>query len=81
MKVRVQMFALAKQLAGRDVVELCLGDGASIADLRRALATEVPALGPILPHLMFAVDMEYAGDELALSDGAAVACIPPVSGG
>jgi molybdopterin converting factor small subunit len=75
------MFALAKELAGRASVELRLGDGASVSELRRALATEVPALRPILPHLMFAVNMEYAGDELALSEGAAVACIPPVSGG
>jgi molybdopterin converting factor small subunit len=75
------MFALAKELAGRDVVEVRLGDGTSIFDLRRALADEVPALRSILPHLMFAVNMEYAGDDTVLPEDAAVACIPPVSGG
>lgn len=83
MNVRVQMFARAKELAQRDVVELRLGDGAKIlvSDVRRALAEEVPALRSILPHVMFAVNMEYAGDDLAVPEGAAVACIPPVSGG
>jgi molybdopterin converting factor subunit 1 len=79
--VRVQMFARAKELTGRDVVEVRLDDGASVSDLRRALADEVPALRSILPHVMFAVNMEYAGDDLTIPDGAAVACIPPVSGG
>lgn len=81
MKVRVQMFALAKELAQRDVVELLLGDGAKVTDLRQALADEVPALRSILPNVMFAVNMEYASDDLALPNEAAVACIPPVSGG
>ena len=83
MNVRVQMFARAKELAQRDVVEVCLGDGATVtvADLRRALVEEAPALRSILPHVMFAVNMEYAGDDLVIPQGAAVACIPPVSGG
>ena len=81
MNVRVQMFARAKELAQRDVVELLLGDGAKVSDLRCALAEQVPGLQPILPHVMFAVNMEYAGDEVAIPEGAAVACIPPVSGG
>ena len=81
MKARVQMFARAKELAGRDVVELELPARATVAELRRALADEMPALAPILPHVMFAVNMEYAGETAAIPDRAALACIPPVSGG
>jgi molybdopterin synthase sulfur carrier subunit len=81
MKVRVQMFAIARQRAGRDAVDLQLPDGARVADLRRALAVEVPDLGSILPHAMFAVNLEYADDDAAIPIDAAVACIPPVSGG
>jgi molybdopterin converting factor subunit 1 len=79
--VRVQLFARSKELAQRDFVEVDLGDRATVGDLRRALADAIPSLRSILPHVMFAVNMEYAGDELALVEGAAVACIPPVSGG
>ena len=81
MNARVQLFARAKDLAGRDVLDLCLAEGATVADRRRALATEVPALASILPHVMIAVNMEYAGDHTTIPAGAALACIPPVSGG
>ena len=81
MKARVQMFAKAKELAGRDAVLLDLPAGATVADLRRALAAEVPALVPILPHVMFAVNMEYAGETAVIPERAELACIPPVSGG
>jgi molybdopterin converting factor subunit 1 len=81
MTVRVQMFARAKELAGAEVVELSFPHGATVADVRRKLAAEAPTLAQILPHCMFAVNMEYAGDETAIPPGAAVACVPPVSGG
>ena len=79
--VRIQMFAVARQLSGRDVVEFSLPDAATIRQLRQALAAEVPALTQLMPHLMFAINAEYANDETTIPAGADVACIPPVSGG
>jgi molybdopterin converting factor subunit 1 len=79
--VRVQLFAVAKQRAGCEAVDVALPDGAKVVDLRRALAAQVPNLRAILPHAMFAVNMEYADDEMVIPKEAAVACIPPVSGG
>ncbi|HET6884192.1 MAG TPA: MoaD/ThiS family protein [Pirellulales bacterium] len=81
MKVLVQMFARAKDLAGGDTVEVTLDDGDTVGSLRRALAEQAPALAAILPHCLFAVNMEYADDRATLPAGASVACIPPVSGG
>ena len=81
MKVRVRLFAVAKQVAGRDSVELDLPEPATIAQLREALGTEVPQLSGIVARMMFAVDMQYAHDETRVPPGAEVACIPPVSGG
>lgn len=81
MNVRVQLFAIAKQLAGRDAVELTVPEGATIAELRRLLAEAVPALKPVLPHVLFAVNSQYADETTAVAQGASVACIPPVSGG
>ena len=81
MNVRVQLFAIAKQLAGRDAVELTVPDGATIAELRRLLAEAVPALTPVLPHVLFAVNSQYADETTVVAQGASVACIPPVSGG
>lgn len=81
MNVRVQMFAMARDLAGHDAVEVQTVERATVADLRKSLASAVPALQPILRHVMFAINMEYASDDTAIPCGAAVACIPPVSGG
>lgn len=81
MNVHVQLFAVARARAGRDVVELSLPPGAVVGDLRRELAHAVPQLAGVLPHVLFAVDTAYADDDTPIPAGAAVACIPPVSGG
>ena len=49
--------------------------------IRQALREQFPALAPVLPHVMFAVNAEYADDQSVIPPGAAIACIPPVSGG
>jgi molybdopterin synthase catalytic subunit/molybdopterin synthase sulfur carrier subunit len=77
----VLLFAACRQMAGREIVELQLPAGATVQQLRAALAAEVPSLAPLMPHLMFALNTEYASDEALIPDGAEIACIPPVSGG
>lgn len=81
MKVSVQMFAAARQLSGQAVLEIELPPGATLRELRAALAVQAPALGVLLAHLKFAVNTEYAAEETVIPAGAEVACIPPVSGG
>ena len=81
MKVSVKMFAVARQLAGRDTVVVDLPDRATIAELRRQLIGEVPALAAIISHARIAVGTEYATDATVISSGVDIACIPPVSGG
>ena len=81
MNVQVQLFAVARQLAGRETVAVSLSEPATIGRLRQALREQFPALAAVLPHVMFAVNAEYADDEAIIPLGAAVACIPPVSGG
>ena len=81
MKVRVKLFAVARELSGCDTLEIALADSATVGNLRQALAEQAPQLAGIVRQLMFAVNAEYAGDNTLLHDGADVACIPPVSGG
>jgi len=81
LKLEVRLFAVARQLAGTDTIVVELPAGATVAMLRKQLAEQVPALEPVLPHVLFAVGNQYAGEQTLLSDGAEVACIPPVSGG
>jgi molybdopterin converting factor small subunit len=68
-------------LAGQEVVEVCVAPPATIAELRHEIATQYPGLSGLLPHVMFAVDAEYAGDEAAITAENEIALIPPVSGG
>jgi molybdopterin converting factor small subunit len=52
-----------------------------VADVRRAIQAEFPALGRILPHAVWAVGAEYASEETAIDQYSDIALIPPVSGG
>jgi molybdopterin converting factor small subunit len=81
MKANVKVFALARQLAGRDSLAVDLPPAATVADLRRALAEQYPALAGLVAHALFAVNTEYASDGTRILPGADLACIPPVSGG
>jgi molybdopterin converting factor subunit 1 len=81
MKLRVRLFAVAKELAGRDELEVDLPSGATIADLRRTVAAQCPPLNIILPHALWAVDAAYADDSTTLDEQSNIALIPPVSGG
>jgi len=79
--VQVRLFAVARQLTGRDRVELELPEGATIARLREELGRALPRLQSVLPQFTFAIAAEYAGEQAVIPAGAEVACIPPVSGG
>ena len=81
MNLEVKLFAVAKQLAGRPLVTVELPEPATVADLRRELARQVPELAAIVGQTLFAVGEEYAVDATPLLPGSEVACIPPVSGG
>mgnify|MGYP005821343409 CR=1 FL=1 len=81
MRVEIRLFAVARQLAGRAAVAVDLPEGATIGDLRRALAAGYPELAGIVPRVMLAVGSEFATDDVPIPPGAEVAIIPPVSGG
>ncbi|HZT82680.1 MAG TPA: MoaD/ThiS family protein [Gemmataceae bacterium] len=81
MNLTVRLFARAKDLAGADRLTVDLADGATVADLRRALAAACPALAGLLERSAFAVNGDFADDALSLPLRAEVALLPPVSGG
>lgn len=81
MKVRIKLFAAAKELAGRDTLEIEVPDGAKIADARSAVVTAVPALEQIVAHSVWAIGAEYVPNNTPLTTNSEIALIPPVSGG
>jgi molybdopterin converting factor subunit 1 len=80
-KVKVKLFAVAKQRAGCDSIEVELPAPATIHHLRSALIQQYPPLADIVPHARFALSSEYAADSAAVSPDSEIAIIPPVSGG
>ena len=78
---RVKLFARARDLAGASEVAVELPGGATVKELRAALAREYPALAGLLERSALAVQDEFAGDSLVVPAGAEVALLPPVSGG
>lgn len=81
MKISVKLFAVARQLAGRDLVEVEVPEGATVGQVRAELVRACPPLGPWLAKMRIAVNAEYAKDDAPVTATCDVACIPPVSGG
>ena len=81
MKATIQLFAGARELAGQGQIEIELPATATVGQLRATLLAASPALAPLLPHALFAINTNYATDETPIPEGAEIACIPPVSGG
>lgn len=81
MKIAVKFFARARDLAGAETLTVDIPEGGTVALLRRALSAVCPALAPLTPHLLVAVNAQYAGDAATIRPGDEVACFPPVSGG
>jgi molybdopterin synthase catalytic subunit len=76
MVVQVRLFAGLREHAGWSERDLDVADGASVADVWPLLE-----LGERPGGLLYAVNLEYAGEDRVLQPGDEVALIPPVSGG
>jgi molybdopterin converting factor subunit 1 len=81
MKINVRLFAVAKEFAGSDSIEVDLPVACTANDLRRIVCERIPRLKSFGSQLRFAVDAEYAMDSTPIRETSEVACIPPVSGG
>jgi MoaE-MoaD fusion protein len=80
--VHIRLFAVLRERAGRNSVELRLKSPATVADALDALSALEP-LGELLSRLpvQMAVNRDYATAQTRLSPDDELALIPPVSGG
>ncbi len=83
MLLQVRLFAVLRERAGRDSLEIELAEGATVGEALQALADASAPLGETLEAMpvVMAVNRSYAGEEQTLSPGDELALIPPVSGG
>ena len=80
--MRVRLFAILRERAGRESIEVDLAEGATVADAIGALS-KLPALVGVLDRLpvQMAVNREYATMDTRLAAQDELALIPPISGG
>jgi len=79
--LQIKLFARAKELAGAAAIEIIWNDGETVTRLRERLGEQVPALKPLVPRLLVAVNRDYVKDDAVIRLTDEVACFPPVSGG
>ena len=81
MSIRVQLFALAKEIVGCDHIEVAIEPGATVRELKMVLVEQCPTLEKLVAVSRFAVDGRFAEDETHVFRSNEVVFIPPVSGG
>ena len=81
MRVTVQLFARLREIAGRQTLEVEVGEPATVADVWQAVANGTPALAPFASSVSCAVNAEFARPAAPVRAGDDIAFLPPVSGG
>lgn len=86
MMVRAVFFASLREAVQSDVLEIELGEGAGLADLRRCLAArlgadQVAALDAADVRVAVNQRLVHDGEDAVLATGDEVAFMPPVTGG
>jgi molybdopterin synthase catalytic subunit len=82
MTVRVRLFAILRERAGRDSLEIELDEGATVAEAIERLSASEPLAGLFAQMpLLLAVNRTYAQPETVLRAEDELALLPPISGG
>ncbi|MGA9528594.1 MAG: molybdenum cofactor biosynthesis protein MoaE [Terriglobales bacterium] len=81
MQIRVLLFGILKDVAGRasEVVEI--PDGALVKDVLARYGLRFPEFATMMPAIAVSVNREYSAAERVLEPGDEVGLLPPVSGG
>lgn len=82
MKVHVTAYGVLREVFGARSFDLELDRGAAtISDVTTALVARTPAFGSAVATTAVAIDDELVAHDAPVPDGAAIALLPPVSGG
>jgi molybdopterin synthase catalytic subunit len=80
-RVRVLFFGAAREIAGCDELEMQLRAPVTAASAFEEILSRYPELRRFGRSLLFAVNQEYARQDLEVREGDELAIFPPVSGG
>lgn len=83
MKFSILLFAVLKDRAGCDRIEIAVDENEpiNVAALLQNAAEQFSDLAPWLPHIRVAVNCEYARNDQEVKPEDEIAFLPPVAGG
>ena len=81
MRVKVQLFARLREIAGFGEYDCDVPAGASVGDVWRVLSARHTGLEPFGQAISCALNADFARMTAKVNDGDEVAFLPPVSGG
>ncbi len=77
MAIKIRYFASLREQLGTDELTISAEDISTVSDVWKTANSG----HPMLSHLLYAVNIEYAQSDTAIKDGDEVAFFPPVTGG
>ncbi|KAL2630847.1 hypothetical protein R1flu_015533 [Riccia fluitans] len=80
-RVKVLLFARARELVGRSQVDLAVKEGATTAECVAELTKQFPALEIMRNSVVVALNFDYVTEPVMVKEGDEMAIIPPISGG
>lgn len=81
MKVRIELFAVFRDMAGQGHITLEFDHPPNITSLKSRLQSMWPHHSDLLCKSRFAVNNQFRDDHYVIESGDETALIPPVSGG
>jgi molybdopterin converting factor subunit 1 len=81
MRVKVQLFARLREIAGGGEYDCDVPAGSSVGDVWRILSDRHAALQPFGQAISCALNADFARMTATVKEGDEVAFLPPVSGG
>jgi MoaD family protein len=80
-QIRVQFYSQLRDLAGRQTLDVDLGEQVSVADLLQKLYEQFPALRVHDKSILVAAGVEFVERDYKIKPGDEIAVMPPVQGG
>lgn len=80
MKIKILFFGIARDISGKDSIEITMNESLTIEDLKNVLKKMYPKFR-VINDFTLAVNEAYVNQDHVLNNNDIVAIIPPVSGG
>ena len=80
MRLTIRLFALHREIAGRDAYIIDVPDGSTVADAFALVCSDFPEIASSRA-VAFAVNRAHVGADATVVEGDELAILPPVAGG